>query len=113
MERARQLELNVLCKGEVGEVVAQDPDPGVPMERDEVVRLYLIGSVVEDEEKRTPDLRGLSLRMAKRRAVEAGLRCEIVGTGVVTSQKPAPGKTTKSGIVKIFCKNKAVEQLKG
>ena len=111
MERARQLELNVLCKGDGGEVVGQDPDPGVAMERDEVLRLYLSG-YRSGTHRRTPDLRGLSVRVAKRRAVQAGLRCTVVGSGVVASQKPAPGKVVSSGVVRIYCRDAAAGRRK-
>lgn len=105
MARARDLGLNVLCKGEIGEVVAQDPDPGVAMERDEVLRLYLSGPGA-DGPANTPDLRGLSMRLARRKAVEAGLKCEIEGTGLVRAQRPAPGTVTRLRVVKIFCEDK-------
>lgn len=103
LARARELGLNVLCKGEEGEVVAQDPDPGVPMERDEVVRVYL--SVPEQERASVPDLRGLPIRQARRKAIEAGLQCEVQGTGMVQSQRPAPGRAAAAGVVKIYCKD--------
>jgi beta-lactam-binding protein with PASTA domain len=111
MDRARRLELNVLCKGDGGEVVAQDPDPGVAMGRDEVVRLYLSGAPPSAPHT-TPDLRGLPMRVAKRKAVLAGLRCTVVGTGLVASQKPAPGTVSASGTVKIYCRNAATAQRK-
>jgi stage V sporulation protein D (sporulation-specific penicillin-binding protein) len=111
MERARELTLNVLCHGDSGTVVLQAPSPGVPMTRDEVIRLRLSGTVGGSEEQReTPDLRGLSLRMAKRRAIEAGFRCSVVGSGVVASQRPAPGTSSSSGVVKIICKDRVASR---
>ncbi len=110
MARARQLQLNVLCKGDSGKVVAQDPDPGVAMERDEVLRLYLSRGLSRAVRHETPDLTGLPIRVAKRKAVQAGLRCSVIGTGVVTSQKPVPGTATKSGIVRIYCKDAATRR---
>jgi stage V sporulation protein D (sporulation-specific penicillin-binding protein) len=109
LAQARKLELNVLCKGESGKVVAQDPDPGVAMNRDEVLRLYLKESVGESRH-RTPDLRGLPIRVAKLKAVQAGLRCSVSGTGVVMSQRPGPGQIASSGVVRIFCKDAAAGQ---
>jgi hypothetical protein len=103
MARAREMELNVLCKGDGGAVVAQDPDPGVAMEHDEVLRLYL--SPPKAKRRTAPDLRGLPIRVAKRRAVQAGMRCDIIGTGVVKSQKPAPGTATTSDVMTIYCKD--------
>jgi cell division protein FtsI/penicillin-binding protein 2 len=105
LERARNLGINVLCKGQDGEVVAQDPDPGVAMGRDEVLRLFLSGAS-GGRAGTVPDLRGLPIRLAKRRTIEAGFRCEVVGSGVVRRQRPGPGDATRSGIVKIFCEDK-------
>jgi stage V sporulation protein D (sporulation-specific penicillin-binding protein) len=110
MARARQLELNVLCKGDSGNVVAQDPDPGVAMSRDDVLRLYLSEGPAGASRHEAPDLRGLPIRVAKLRAVQAGLRCSVSGTGVVTSQRPGPGKVASSGVVRIFCKDVAARQ---
>ncbi|UCH83424.1 MAG: PASTA domain-containing protein [Candidatus Latescibacterota bacterium] len=113
MERARLYDLNLLCRGDGGEVVSQEPDPGVAMERDEVVRVYLSGSgtmtsgvPVED----APDLRGLPLRLAKRRAARAGFRCTVVGSGIVTRQVPKAGGRSKSGVIKIYCKTDVKEK---
>ena len=86
--------------------MAQDPDPGVAMAQDDVIRLYLSEHRSNGPRNRAPDLRGLPLRAAKRRVVEAGLRCDIVGSGFVTSQKPAPGGTAKNGVVRVYCDNK-------
>ena len=113
MEMARALSLNVLCKGDEGDVVAQVPDPGVPMKRDDVIHLRLSTTLPDHAEMKTPDLRGLSLRMARRRAIEAGFRCEVVGSGVVTSQRPAPGKVSNSAVVKIICESKSVGRDQG
>ena len=112
MERARLYELNLLCRGDGGEVVSQEPDPGVAMERDEVVRVFLSGgggSVSAAKGKTAPDLRGLPMRLAKRRAIGAGFKCSIVGSGVVTRQSPKPGGVSKSGVIKVYCKTDAPE----
>lgn len=107
MERARSLRLNVLCKGEDGEVVAQDPDPGVAMKEDDLIRLYLGSRRASPVHDGVPDLRGLPMRLARKRAIEAGFRCEVAGSGFVASQKPDPGKRTGNGVVRVFCSNKA------
>jgi len=106
LELARRLEINAMCQGSGGEVVAQDPDPGVAMARDEVLRLYLGAQVAEGENVVTPDLLGLSMRLARREAVEAGFKVEVVGTGFVTSQYPRAGKATTQRVVKVYCKDK-------
>jgi cell division protein FtsI/penicillin-binding protein 2 len=41
LERARKLGCNVLCKGETGRVVSQTPGPGLPMDKDDVIRLVV------------------------------------------------------------------------
>jgi hypothetical protein len=105
MAQARKLELNVLCSGEGREVVGQNPDPGVAMGRDDVIRLRLSegGSVARG--RRIPDLRGLPMRSARRAAFEAGLRCAVVGSGVVVSQEPTAGAQAGTGAVTIYCRN--------
>ncbi len=105
MERARMFDLNLLCKGEGGEVIAQEPDPGVAMDRDEVLRVYLSPSADKSKNRKAPDLRGLSLRAAKRRAAEFGLKCDIVGSGYVSKQKPSPGGVSKNGVIRVYCKS--------
>ncbi|MCZ6767574.1 MAG: PASTA domain-containing protein [bacterium] len=110
MGMARSLDMNVLCRGTSGEVVSQTPGPGVTMSRDDVVRLELNGSPESTQRKRVPNLRGMSIREAKRHAVEAGYRCHITGTGVVKSQSPKPGTQSKSSVIKIVCKSRAVER---
>ena len=46
-----------------------------------------------------PDVTGLSMRDAAFALQEKGLRIRIQGTGVATSQFPAPGERTPSGSV--------------
>ncbi|UCG51873.1 MAG: PASTA domain-containing protein [Candidatus Latescibacterota bacterium] len=113
MERARAFDLNLFCRGDVGEVVSQEPDPGVAMGRDEVVRVYLSGTPSDAKSKTTPDLRGLPIRLAKRRAVGAGFRCKVVGSGIVERQSPKPGGVTKTGVIKIYCRSGALRQKTG
>jgi beta-lactam-binding protein with PASTA domain len=105
MERARMYDLNLLCRGDSGEVIAQEPDPGVAMDRDEVIRVYLSSSTEKGANRKAPDLRGLSLRAAKRRAAEHGLKCDIVGSGFVSRQKPSPGGVSKNGVIRVYCKS--------
>jgi beta-lactam-binding protein with PASTA domain len=115
MERARMLDLNLLCKGESGEVIAQDPDPGVAIDRDEVVRVYLSGASDEGEGKgrEAPDVMGLPLRAARRSAAEAGFKCEVTGSGFVVSQSPAPGEVSRGAVIRIHCDAAAPEKQAG
>ncbi len=110
MEQARKLELNVLCNGNGKEVIGQDPDPGVAMGHDDVVRLYLCEGRAADRDRQTPDLTGLPIRVARRAAFEAGLRCFVIGSGVVVSQKPPAGTQGGSGVVTIYCRDASNQQ---
>lgn len=103
MECARKYDLNLLCKGDAGDVIAQDPDPGVTVDRDEVLRVYLSGSTGKFEGNEVPDLTGLAVRAARRAAAEAGFKCEISGSGCVVSQHPAPGVVSNDGVVRVEC----------
>ena len=75
------------------------------MDRDEVLRVYLSLSSKKSKNHKTPDLRGLSLRAAKRRAAEFGLKCDIIGSGFVSKQKPSPGVVSKNGVIRVYCKS--------
>jgi stage V sporulation protein D (sporulation-specific penicillin-binding protein) len=96
LERARKIGARVVCRGEQGQVFAQDPDPGIPISKDEVLSLY-VRPGTEAGGGKVPDLRGLSLRAAKRLAAEMGVECVFEGSGYVKSQQPEPGKISKKG----------------
>jgi stage V sporulation protein D (sporulation-specific penicillin-binding protein) len=102
LEYARQLGCNALCQGDEGRVVAQSPGPGTTMDRDDVVRLVVSNGSTE-KRRVTPDLRGLPVRKAKIVAAEHGLRCTLVGSGIVRAQTPAPGRKTGQRSVKLYC----------
>jgi hypothetical protein len=102
LEHARELGCNALCQGDEGRVVAQLPGPGAPMNRDDVVRL-VVSDASSGKHRVTPDLRGLPVRKAKIVAAEHGLRCTLVGSGIVKSQKPEPGQRTGQRSVKLYC----------
>jgi cell division protein FtsI/penicillin-binding protein 2 len=104
MALARKLELNVMCSDDGKEVVGQDPDPGVAIGRDDVIRLHL-SEASAGRARQTPDLRGMSLRLARRTAFEAGFRCAVIGSGVVVSQKPTAGAQAGAGVVTIYCRD--------
>jgi cell division protein FtsI/penicillin-binding protein 2 len=105
MDRARTYDLNLLCKGETGEVIAQDPDPGVPIDRDDVLRVYLSGTPRQSRSREVPDLVGMAVRAARRAAAEMGFKCEVVGRGCVVSQWPAPGVVSKTSVMRITCED--------
>jgi cell division protein FtsI/penicillin-binding protein 2 len=104
LEHARNLGCNVLCQGEEGRVVAQTPDPGMPMDRDGVIRLLVSPPEGPDgKRKTTPDLVGLPVREAKAVAARSGFRCVLVGSGVVKKQKPRPGLQSGDRLVRLYC----------
>ncbi len=104
LDRARRLGANVLCRGDAGRVVSQRPAPGVAMDKDDVIRLQVARSKGKASGSRsTPDLRGLTMREARRRAAQHGFIARFVGSGVVTRQSPNPGKKTDDQLVKLYC----------
>jgi cell division protein FtsI (penicillin-binding protein 3) len=52
LETARRIGTNVLCQGTDGRVVAQVPAPGTPLDRDEVVRLFVSDGRVDGRRMR-------------------------------------------------------------
>jgi len=102
LERARRIGANVLCRGDAGRVVAQEPSAGTAMEADGVIRLYVADLGESPSRPLAPDLRGLPVREAKRRAVGQGLRVALRGSGVVRAQSPAPGARVQHAEVILF-----------
>jgi stage V sporulation protein D (sporulation-specific penicillin-binding protein) len=103
VDYARKIGTSVVCWGEEGQVFAQDPDPGVPMEKDETLNLYIRPSQGGKHSDPVPDLRGLPIREAKRRAAAAGLTCVLKGSGIVEKQVPAPGVRSRKFKVTLYC----------
>jgi cell division protein FtsI/penicillin-binding protein 2 len=103
LERARKLGCNVLCRGDAGRVVSQNPDPGVPMDRDAVIRLTVAPCGDAGKRRVTPRLIGLTVREAKAVAVRSGFKCQLVGGGIVRKQSPAPGRASAGGTVRLYC----------
>lgn len=103
LDRARRIGANVVCWGDEGQVVAQDPDPGVPMGKDETLNLYIRPFEGEKQPEPVPDLRGLPIREAKRRAAAAGLICVLKGSGIVKKQVPSPGVRSRQFKVTLYC----------
>ena len=87
---ALALHLRARFQGDGGRVVAQQPGPGSPLRPDQPLIL-----VLGDPARRPgpPDLRGLSLRDARRRALECGYDVLPRGRGLVTRQAaPDPAR---------------------
>jgi stage V sporulation protein D (sporulation-specific penicillin-binding protein) len=103
LDRARRIGANAVCWGDEGQVVAQDPDPGVPMGKDETLNLYIRPVHGQNQSQPVPDLRGLPIREAKRRAAAAGLSCVLKGSGIVKKQVPSPGRRSRHFTVTLYC----------
>ena len=91
-ELAAQSGLRITCSHEEGLCYSQIPDPGSPVAPGAEVRL-LFGERGSDDggRVRVPDLRGLSIREARRLLIACGLRGSLTGFGIVKRQDPAPG----------------------
>ncbi len=81
---AREAGLPMRFRGHGTRVVAQEPDPGCLRKADELLVLML--GDPESPESAVPDLLGLSLRAARRRALERGFRILPKGRGIVLEQ---------------------------
>lgn len=103
LEYARRLGANVLCQGDDGRVVSQNPSPGARMDRDGVIRLTVAGAGGTHRGRQAPDLRGMTMRRAKQLAAEHGFMARFVGSGVVTRQSPGPGRKTGYEYMKLYC----------
>jgi stage V sporulation protein D (sporulation-specific penicillin-binding protein) len=92
--------------GDDGEVYSQIPGPGTFVEKGDEVFLSFTGGNTKDNDKvSVPDLRGLSIRQARRMLISCGLKSEIRGYGTVKRQRPGPGVIIEAGsIVSIECR---------
>ncbi len=88
-----------------GTVYAQMPDPGALIERGREVKVLVRAKEGRNSEKvRVPDLRGLSIREARRLLLGLGLRSSIRGAGLVKKQYPEAGvHIERNGTVRITC----------
>jgi stage V sporulation protein D (sporulation-specific penicillin-binding protein) len=88
-----------------GTVYAQTPDPGALVERGR--KVYLLVRPDQDrstDRVRVPELRGLSIREARRLLLGLGLDSSIRGTGIVKRQHPPAGAyVEKASTVCISC----------
>jgi stage V sporulation protein D (sporulation-specific penicillin-binding protein)/penicillin-binding protein 2B len=88
-----------------GRVYAQMPDPGALVERGcEVKVLVRPGESVKASRVRVPELRGLSIREARRLLLGLGLGSSIRGSGLVKRQHPKAGAHVgKESTVRLVC----------
>ncbi len=98
MNLASSSGLRLKLSGGAGEVYAQVPGPGTLVKSGEEILLSFRKEGTDSEGKvRVPDLRGLSIRKARRMLLDCGLSSSIDGSGVVFRQTPAPGTLTRAG----------------
>ncbi len=83
-EGARKVGLPMRFRGHGDRVVAQEPDPGCLRRSDEL--LVLVLGDPEKHSSEVPSLVGLTLRAARRRALERGFRIWPRGRGIVLEQ---------------------------
>ncbi len=101
--------LRITCSHERGVCFSQIPDPGGPVESGDEVRLLFGDGFAEDAARvRVPDLRGLSVREARRLLIVCGLGGSVSGFGVVDRQDPVSGSMVSRGSsVSLVCSPKA------
>ena len=96
--------VRICCSGDKGRVYSQIPDPGTLLETGAEITLLFRENGLDEKEYRVPDLRGLTIRKARRILIECGFRSTIRGAGVVEKQYPEPGNSLKKGSkVRLYC----------
>jgi len=97
--------LRVQCSAVRGTVYSQTPDPGTYIDRREVVTLKVRTQPAgADSTFAVPDLRGLSIREARRLLLASGFGCAVRGSGVVERHAPEAGEPAARGTcVVLYC----------
>jgi stage V sporulation protein D (sporulation-specific penicillin-binding protein) len=97
--------LNIDYSSDEGVVYSQTPGPGTLVRKGEQVVVTFISEGGKNPLVTVPDLRGLSIREARRMLIETGLRSRIAGSGSVLGQDPQPGmRVTRGSTVSIRCR---------
>ncbi len=91
--------LLVRLVGEVGLIVAQQPQAGsqVPVQSRIILYLDDLFAGEELEAVKVPDLQGLTIKEAGEILTHIGLKMEKEGSGIVFEQEPAPGTHVNRG----------------
>ncbi len=102
---ARDNDVRISYSNGQGEVFSQVPGPGTLIVDDEEIILSFCSGISDGSSTVTvPDLRGLSIRKARRMLLERGLKSRIEGSGTIRSQNPGAGRSLKAGsVVKLNC----------
>jgi len=96
--------LNPIFSSGEGAVYAQNPWPGSLVREGADIILSFLDEKGREGTVGVPELRGMSMRSARRMLLECGLRSRIEGSGVVQRQEPAPGASvTRGSVVSIRC----------
>jgi cell division protein FtsI/penicillin-binding protein 2 len=105
LQLASEAGLQIHYAEEKGTVYAQIPDPGTFIERGREVKLLMRPDMPSKKKSvYVPDLRGLSIREARRLLLACGLRSHIKGAGIVRYQKPGAGTLVRlNSTVRITC----------
>jgi stage V sporulation protein D (sporulation-specific penicillin-binding protein) len=104
IDLAAEYGLHVRCPNVKGTVYSQTPDPGTLVDRKETITLMIRGQAAADTALSIPDLRGLSIREARRLLLASGLACIVRGFGVVERHEPVAGVSiARGGSVILYC----------
>ncbi len=100
--------LQIHCSSDEGVIYSQIPDPGTLVKKGDEIKLIIrTRKMTKSEKVDVPDLRGLSIREARRLLLACGLDSTIKGYGTVRNQHPRPGKTVRRGYkVSLECRPK-------
>ncbi len=97
--------IGVRCSDDKGRVYSQIPGPGTLVETGTEITLLFREKQSGERKSRVPDLRGLTLRKARRILIECGFESTISGFGIVERQNPGPGNLLRVGSnIRLFCK---------
>jgi stage V sporulation protein D (sporulation-specific penicillin-binding protein) len=98
VQLASDCDLSIVFSSDEGEVYSQVPGPGTLVKKGHKIQLsFISGSDRNNSGVTVPDLKGLSIRQARRMLIESGLRSRIDGSGTVMRQDPAAGRNVSKG----------------
>ncbi len=103
-QMASRAGFRVSCQGKEGVVFSQIPGPGTLVEPGTEIKLRFRKELRRERKTRVPDLKGLTIRHARRKLIECGFQGIIRGSGVVKKQFPDPGAFMSEGSnVSLYC----------
>ncbi|MFC1528457.1 penicillin-binding transpeptidase domain-containing protein [Candidatus Latescibacterota bacterium] len=106
--KLREFGFSTSVVGDSSNVLNQLPRPGAKLNRGDDITLY--SNIMTTEKSnfiKVPELRGKTVREAVQYLVQAQLKVNIQGSGIVSNQSPPAGSLVKHGTVcKIACKKR-------